>query len=137
MNDLFIKAAKNKFRFPSVLGGPGITVEDLFTLSLTGNNGLNLDQVAREVNRQLKEQTEESFVQTRKSATKTLLEDKLDIVKTVIQIKQDDMEKSKKAVERAAKRQKLMEAIDNADNRELQTASKEELLKQLEELEVV
>lgn len=134
MNDLFIKAAKNKFRFPSKLGGQGLTTEDLFTLNLTGNNGLNLDQVAREVNRQLKEQTEESFVQTRKSLTKTLLEDKLDIVKTVIKIKQEDMEKANKASERAAKRQKLMEAIDNADNRELQTATKEELLKQLEEL---
>lgn len=136
MNDLFIKAAKNKFRFPAVIGGNGITVEDLFQLPLTGNSGLNLDQVAREVNRQLKEQTEESFVQVRKSATKTLLENKLDIVKTVIQIKQDDLDRASKNAERAAKRLKLMEAIDNADNRELQSASKEELLKQLEALEV-
>ena len=46
-----LTALEQKWRFPSKRGP--LTIEDLFDLPLTKNNGLNLDTVAIEINNQL------------------------------------------------------------------------------------
>jgi hypothetical protein len=135
-NTLFITAARQKYRFPSPVGGGGLTVEQLFDLPLTATgNRASLDSVARETNRLLKEQTEESFVETRSNPLKTELSNKLEIVKAIIAIRQEEQEAARLRTERAEKRQRLLAAIEAAENRTLSEASVDDLRKQLAELD--
>lgn len=76
---MFEKAAKCKLRFQSSKGA--LSVEDLFDLSLT-----SLDNLAKDVNRQLKAEVEESFIE-KKSQNSSDLELRLDILKHVIAYK--------------------------------------------------
>src|SRR5688500_16288374 len=98
-NDLFITAARSKYRFPSIRGD--LAVEQLFDLPLTAKGGFSLDAVARETNKRLKEQTEESFVDTRSNPLKAELSDKLEIAKAVIAIRQAEAEAARARAERA------------------------------------
>lgn len=50
-----LKSLEQKWRFPSKRGV--LSLEDLFDLPLTKNNGVNLDAVAIEINNQLQEKT--------------------------------------------------------------------------------
>ena len=131
MNELFIKAAKEKYRFETPRGF--LTVEDLYDCPPIGR-GVSLDDIAKSVNRQLKETNEESFVVTA-SKENSILENKLEIVKYIIAEKKAELEKRKNAAERKAKREKLLEAIAYQEDKELREAGTEKLKKMLEELE--
>jgi uncharacterized protein YabN with tetrapyrrole methylase and pyrophosphatase domain len=132
MNDLFITAARKKYRFDSNKGA--LTVEQLFDLPLTSKSGFDLDSVAKATNKQLKEQTEDSFVLVSVNPLKGELSDKLEIVKAVISIRQAENEAARLQAERAAQRQRLRAAIDEAKTRQLSQASVEDLERQLAEL---
>lgn len=134
--NLFLIAATCAFRFPSVRGD--LTTEQLFDLPLTSRNGFNLDEVAKEINAELKAAGEESFVVPNANSARRLeLERKLEIVKFVIADKQAKAAAAASRAEKADKRRKILDALETKENQELTQASKDDLLKQLAELDEV
>lgn len=137
--DIFEIAARRKFRFASVKGE--LTVEQLWDLPLIAGSGItrdvkcDLDTVGRGIVTELKGVTEESLVNINPDPRKGELEAKLDIVKHIIASKQTEAAAAKSAAERADKRRKLVDAIASKDDEALTKASKEDLLKQLEEMD--
>lgn len=129
MSNIFEIASRRKFRFSFTKGE--ITTEQLWDLSLT-----DLDAVAKLVNANLKAVTEDSFVKvTNNSAAQRLLETKLDVLKHIIAVKLDEVEQRQAVSARAAKRATLLEALAAREAQELSQASKDDLLKQLAELD--
>ena len=82
MQDIFTIATRTKLRFDTNKGL--LSVEDLWDLPLTSNTGRpNLDDIARELDAQLKSISTVSFVDTSKKAD-TTLQLKFDLVKAII-----------------------------------------------------
>ncbi len=128
-------ALEQKWRFPSKRGP--LTIEDLFDLPLTKNNGLNLDTVAIEINKQLQEkQGSTSFVEStvEKSAEINKLDTMLEIVKTIIKQRQEQNKANLQKAEIASKRQHLQKLIDQKQNEALASLSIEQLQEQLDAL---
>lgn len=128
---LFEKAARKKFRFESTQGP--LSVEDLWDLPLQSRRGANLDDVAKAVNRDLKKVSEESFVETPTTANSELAA-KLDIVKYVIAAKQAEALAEKTAVERRAKKEKLLEILAKKQDAALEGLTPEQIQAMITEL---
>lgn len=82
IENLFRKAIENKWRF-SVSGRNVLSLEELYDLPLSGNNGTNLDTVANVINNELQvKRGKVSFVttNTRNDREVAELEDKLELV---------------------------------------------------------
>ena len=117
--NIFEYAAKNKLRFATDRGL--LTAEDLFDIKLSNQAGPSLDKIAISLDEELSK-TEKSFVKKVTPQNKEL-QIKLDIVKHVISVKQDQEEAKVAAAARATQRRilqeaiakKKLEAIDNAD----------------------
>lgn len=131
--NLLLIALSTGMRFPSNRGL--ITTEDLFELPLTAANGFSLDTIAKSINGSLKALGEESFVEQGDSAQRQQLTDALDVVKLVIDHKQTINKALVEKREKRARRAKLLEALENRENADLASMSKEDILKQLEELD--
>lgn len=128
-------ALEQKWRFPSKRGP--LTIEDLFDLPLTKNNGLNLDTVAIEINKQLQEkQGSTSFVESTSEKTTeiTKLDTMLEIVKLIIKQRQDENNNKLHAAALESKRKELQFLIDQKQLESLASLPLEELQKQLAEL---
>lgn len=132
MSNIFKQAAQLKMRFPSVRGF--LIAEQLFDLPLTSKNGLDLDTVAKDVNKLLKEQAEESFVSTTENPQATVYQVMLDIVKEIIADKLAEAAAARTRSANAAERQRLLALLDEKNNDELKGLSKEELQKRINEL---
>jgi hypothetical protein len=120
---MFERATKMKLRFDSPMGQ--LTTEDLWDLPLTGRK-FSLDDLAKNLNRQIKEAEEESFVVKRTYANQTL-NLKFDIVKHVIQVKMDEAEVKDQAAKKKAEKARIMEIISQKENEALQSKSLDEL----------
>lgn len=128
-------ALEQKWRFPSKRGP--LTIEDLFDLPLIKNNGLNLDTVAIEINKQLQEkQGSTSFVEStvEKSAEINKLDTMLEIVKTIIKQRQDEHKYKLNKAALDSKRKHLQNLIDQKQNEALASLSVDELQQQLDAL---
>lgn len=132
-DNLYKFAAENKLRFPSTRGE--LVVEDLFQMPLESKTGFDLNSVAKKVNGQLKEVTEESFVTVTTNPQKPLLTAKLEILKDVIATKLAANKAEADKREKAEKRRKLLDAIAAKQDQALTTASMDELKKQLDALD--
>jgi len=130
--NILLIALASSFTYPTVRGY--VTTEDLFSMPLTAQNGFSLDTVAKTVNNELKALGEESFVEQGDNKQRNMLNDKLEVVKFVIDYKQEANKAAAAIRERRAKRAKLLEALENRENADLAQMSKEEILKQLEEI---
>lgn len=127
---LFEKATKNAIRYQTRAGEIG--VEDLWTLPLTSQTGrANLDSVARETNRELKELAEESFVDTTPDPRRAQLQLKLDVVKRVIEVRIAENKAKSEAAARDTERARLRELIANKKAEALNDKTVEELEAQL------
>lgn len=126
---MFEKASRLKVRFTSKKGS--ITTEDLWDLPLT-----DLDQIAKGLNKELKEQEEESFIVTRKKSN-VELEVKFEVVKHVITVKLAESEARSKQAAIKAHKQKIMEIIEAKKDQALGAKSIEELQAELRALEEV
>lgn len=124
MNDIYKRAAKKALRFASTKGS--LMVEDLFVLSLE-----SLDTLAKKVNKELKEESEESFIKE-KSVKNTELTLKLDILKDVIETKLKEKEALIARQATLEKKGKIEEILARKRDADLETKSEEELLKMLE-----
>lgn len=136
--DIFEIAARRKFRFPSVKGD--LTAEQLWDLPLlivspTRDVKADLDTIGRGIRTELNDVSEGSLVNVNPDPRKGELTVKLDIIKHIIAVKQAEAAAAKTAAERAEKRRKLVDAIASKDDEALTKASKEDLLKQLEDMD--
>ena len=133
MNNLFLQATREKFRFESSKGD--LSVEQLWDLPLTSRTGFDLDTVAKAVNANLKSSNEESFVNVSNNPAVSRLQAQLEVVKAIIEIKLAQAEAAKKRVEKAAERQRLMEVLHSKKDQELQGLSVEEIERRLSQLD--
>ena len=133
MENLFLQATREKFRFESPKGD--LSVEQLWDLPLTSRTGFDLDTVAKAVNADLKASNEESFVNVNNNPAVSRLQAKLEVVKAIIEVKLARAEATKKRVEKAAERQRLMEVLHSKKDQELQGLSVEEIERRLSQLE--
>lgn len=126
---LFERATRLKIRFETTIGV--LTTEDLFDLPLTSaGNRPNLDMIARQVNRQLKDSTEESFVDAPSTAN-TLLTLKLDVVKRVIEVRLAERDLVAKRSNDKMRREQLLELIAKKQDSALEAKTIEELQAEL------
>lgn len=129
------KAIRAKFRFPSPAGE--LTLEQLWDIPLQSARAgkvANLDDTAKEVNRQLRLQAEESFVQTTTNKAKVELEEKLAVLVHVIQVRQAENAAAAAALERKNQKAKLLEILEDRTNQDLLKLSPEELRAKIEAL---
>lgn len=123
----FEKALRNKYRFVSKVGV--ITTEDLFDLPLTSERRASLNDVAKTLAKEIREQGEEDFVSTSTNSVKKQLEDKLEIVKYIIQLRQEESAKAVEAKQNEAQREKIMQVIQAKKDQALLDMPLEELEK--------
>lgn len=123
--NLFLLASRKKLRFPSDRGD--LTVEQLWDIPLTSRSGFSVNNIAITVNNELKSIEEESFVETSSNPRRDDLKAMLEILKTVISIRQSEAKARTEAVERAAMREQLLEAIETKKREGLANSSLEEL----------
>lgn len=128
---MFEKATRKKLRFDSSKGG--LSVEDLWDLSLTSKDGCDLDTVAKTCSKKLKEVQEESFVKPVPVATSEF-ELKLEIVKFIIAVKLAEKAEKEAAADKAAKKQKLKEAINRKQDEIIGSKTLEQLQAELDSL---
>lgn len=125
--NIFEKASKIKLRFVTDKGT--LTTENLWELSLP-----DLDKIAKRINKELREESEESFIKT-KSVASDVLTLKLEILKHIIGDKLKAQEANKKRVETNAKRQEILELIKKKQTEELGSKSVDDLMKELAALD--
>lgn len=130
--NIFEQASKKKIRFRSNRGD--LTAEQLWDMPLQSKSGFDLDTIAKEVNRGIKESSEESFVTTKSRSATTTLELQLEVLKHIIAVKIEAAAVAAKRTENEARRAKLIEALENKQNSELNNMSTEDILKELEKL---
>ena len=121
-----LKAIRAKYRFVTPAGS--LSVEDLWDLPLTSTkaNAANLNNIAKELSRSLKAESEEDFVNPKSNINKELQE-KLEIVKYVIQVRQEENEAIRTAADKQAKKAKLLEVLDRKQNQALENLTPEEI----------
>lgn len=123
---IFEKASRQKFRFPSAKGE--LTVEQLWDLPLlVRTQGIDLNSVAVALNSELKALGEESFVQTGSNPKRALAATKLDLVKYIISVKQNENAAAEKRVETAQQIHELEELLHSKKKDALQGLSQEEI----------
>ncbi len=122
---MFEKAARLRLRFDSSIGM--LSVEELWDLPLTSKrNGVNLDDIARSLHRQLKNDDDVSFVDDeRKSDATTQL--KFDIVKHIIDVRLVERAAAVEAEKNREKKQKLLSILAEREDDTLRSLSVEEL----------
>lgn len=116
--NIFEQATRNKYRFPF----RGLcTVEDLWDLSVT-----NLDTVFKELNRQKKNSSEESLLDT-KSDKDVALNDMIEIVKYIVAVKQKEQADRILSMEQKEREQRIMDIIKRKEDEALENMSIAEL----------
>jgi len=133
--NMFEIATRYALRFETVKGF--VTVEDLWTIPLTSKTGFDLDTIAKELNKAIKQMSEEESFVT-KSDTRSesdLYETKFKIVKYIIDVKLADKEVRELATKRKAERQVLIDILNRKESQALEDLSADEIRKRLAELE--
>lgn len=116
---------KNYSNIVSIKDGKLVTIWDLSLESL--------DKLAKSLNKQVKEDSEESFIKAKTTASKEL-DLAFELVKYVITVKLDEAEAKKITAEKRAKKAQIMELIGRKEIQSLENKSIEELTKELENL---
>lgn len=131
MPNIFETAVRNKFRFRAANGM--LTTEQLFDLPLTSTTGkANLNDIAVAISDEVDRLGTKSFVASATTdPARTLLNTQLDVVKAVIETKQAENATALAERNRRDERAKLLDAIEQADRRELGSKSAAELRQQL------
>lgn len=127
--NIFEIATRQKLRFQHSRIGI-LSVEDLWDLTL-----VNLDDIAKGLNRQVKASQEESFLASNKSSENKVAETSLEVVKYVISVLEKEAADRKEAAAKADKRQQLVDALAQAEAREIIQLTPEEIRAQLESLD--
>jgi hypothetical protein len=135
MSDLFLTAARGKFRFRAANGL--LTTEQLFDLPLTSSVGkANLNDIAVGLADQIDKTGTRSFVSSASTTPeRTRLINELEIVKAVIGIREAENASNAERAAKRAQREKILDAIEAAETRELGSQSAADLRAQLAALD--
>lgn len=123
--NIFEYASRNKFRYPYK---GTITTEDLWDLSPE-----QLDVVYKALNKEASEVQEESLMCTMDDTDYDLLM-KIDIVKHVFTVKEQEAENRKNEAVKAAKKQHILELLEKKRENTLMNMSEDELMQMLNNL---
>lgn len=124
--NIFEMATRNKFRFPY----KGlISVEDLWDLS-----HVQLDSIYKNLNKEIKQIQEESLLSA-KNSEDAELQAKIDIVKYIFTVKQQEAIQRSIDAENAYKKRRIMEILAQKQDDSLMDKSEDELRKMLKELD--
>lgn len=124
--NIFEMATRNKFRFPY----KGlISVEDLWDLGQ-----VQLDLIYKNLNKEIKQIQEESLLSA-KNSEDAELQAKIDIVKHIFTVKQQEAIQRSIDAENADKKRRIMEILAQKQDDSLMGKSEDELRKMLKELE--
>lgn len=116
--NIFEQAARGKYRFPF----RGLcTVEDLWDLNVN-----NLDAVYKELNKQKRNNNEDSLLET--SNEDTRLNDMIEIVKHIVSVKQKEKADRILEKERKERNQMIMDIIKDKEYENLRSKSIAELM---------
>lgn len=118
--NIFEIAIRNKYRFP--FKGM-ISTEDLWDLSIQ-----NLDNVFKTLNKERKQNDEESLLET-KTEFDQEVENKIEIVKYIVSVKQAEAAARLLEKEQKTRNQKIMAIIERKQDEALENLSVEELAK--------
>ena len=136
--NIFEQATRKKLRFETAVGL--IAVEDLWDLPLSVSitssqkRKTSLDEVAKELNKAIRESGEQSFVKE-VSTVATTLQLQFDIVKHIIDVKLLERKAAAELREHKERQQKLMAIIEEKQDQELKGKSLEELTAELAKYE--
>jgi len=129
---MFDKAFRQKLRFESLMGQ--LSVEDLWDLPLTARSGkANLDDIAKDLHHQLKNEDDISFVIQSKKSDETI-QLKFDIVKHIIDVRLAEQSAAETLRSNKEKKQQLLAIIAQKENEGLMNTSLDELKKMAESL---
>lgn len=127
--NVFEWATKNRVRFDSGRGAI-LSVEDLWQLPLKAKtaNSVSLDEVAKFIHRQIKENDELSFVDE-KSTTDRTNELKFDLVKHIISVRKEEQKKAEQRKENKQRNELIQRILVEKEVSEFHEKSAEELRK--------
>lgn len=121
--NIFEKASRIKLRFPSSKGM--LATEDLWDLPLTEGQ-VNLDDLAKMINKRLREESEESFV-LEKSSKSEKTELQMGILKHIISVRLAEAKAKEEALVNKAQLDKIEQIIRDKEDSKLASLSLEEL----------
>ena len=132
IEEKFEKLIRTKGRFDSPQGQ--LTAEDLYDIPLTSSRGkANLDDVARQLSKQVREAETESFViKPPKADESSLL--KFEVVKHIIAVRLAENEAASALAANKEKKQQLLQLIVQKENEQLAGQSIDDLRKMVEAL---
>lgn len=125
---LFLYATRNKLRWPTARGE--LSVEHLWDAPLRpkpGDGGFNLDAIAKATNRALKDLSEESFVETKRTPAHTQAAARFEIVKFIIETKLEDEKRAEKRAANQAEAARVLEILAQKKDEKLAGKSEAEL----------
>lgn len=125
-------ALRKKIRFDSPRGQ--LSLEQLWDVPLRSRNDFNLDNLARTASRNLKDVSEESFVNTSHDPKQTAAVLRFDLVKHVIAVKLREEEAAKKRAGNIKEREKLLGALEKKQDDKLGSMSEAQIKRRLAEL---
>lgn len=128
---MFEKASRLKLRFETKVGC--VNVEDLWDIPLTGSR-LNLDSIAKDLYKSLKDNDVKSFVEKDENSKDELSQLKFDIVKHIIDVRLSELEIIKKQKLIKEKKQKILSIISEKEDQNLRESSIDDLRKMLDEI---
>jgi hypothetical protein len=133
MINVFEYATRNKIRFHSSRGE--LTLEQLWDVPLRSADGFDLNAVAKNANKALKEVSEESFVETKKTTQHVRLEITLDVIKNVIDAKLADEEAAKRRAANRVEKEKLLAILSEKQDGKLSELTEKQLRQRIAALE--
>lgn len=122
---MFEKATRKQFRYPTSRGF--VTTEQLWEMPLKSKTGFDLDTTARSINANLKAQAEESFVDTGTNTTAQQLQEHLDVVVYIINVKKAEAASAASLAAKKAERAKLVEILHVRNQQDLMAKSPAEI----------
>jgi hypothetical protein len=124
---MFEQASRQKLRFSTTKGV--LSTEDLWDLSLE-----SLDALAKGVNKDVKEQSEESFIKKASTVSKDL-QFRLDILKHIIEVKLAEKDEAKVKADKRARLERLKEVAARKQETALEARDLADIEKEIAELE--
>ncbi len=131
--NIFEYAVRSKIRFASSRGE--LTVEQLWDVPLRSKDDFNLNAVAQAASKALKAASEESFVETARTAVHVKLETTLEVVKHVIGVKLAEEEAAQKRAANKLEREKLLGILAEKQDAKLSAKSEKELKERIAALD--
>ena len=133
--ELFIKATRYNFRYPSPNGSGSLTTEDLWSYNLE-----SLREIMRKISVSVK-QVSDDFIEgvddesRKETAEMVRSREILEVVKYIFIVKKNDIESAKKKKERKMRRQQLADILAKRNEESTNQMSTEEIMAELEKLD--